>query len=87
MAPGAVITGKLIPLGNGATAPVPAESRPSPPRRLQRRNPTRSVQNMTETEAETLKFTDAAARKVGDLIRGEGNPNLILHAHRIDQAA
>ncbi len=23
-------------------------------------------------------FTDAAARKVGDLIRGEGNPNLML---------
>ena len=33
---------------------------------------------MTETETETLKFTDAAARKVGDLIRGEGNPNLKL---------
>jgi len=25
-----------------------------------------------------LQFTDAAARKVGDLIRGEGNPNLKL---------
>ena len=25
-----------------------------------------------------LTFTDAAARKVGDLIRGEGNPNLML---------
>ena len=25
-----------------------------------------------------LQFTDAAARKVGDLIRGEGNPNLML---------
>ena len=25
-----------------------------------------------------LVFTDAAARKVGDLIRGEGNPNLML---------
>jgi len=24
------------------------------------------------------QFTDAAARKVGDLIRGEGNPNLML---------
>ena len=33
---------------------------------------------MTEIETETLKFTDAAARKVGDLIRGEGNPNLKL---------
>ena len=30
------------------------------------------------TETETLLFTDAAARKVGDLIRGEGNPNLKL---------
>jgi iron-sulfur cluster insertion protein len=30
------------------------------------------------TETETLVFTDAAARKVGDLIRGEGNPNLKL---------
>jgi len=25
-----------------------------------------------------LVFTDAAARKVGDLIKGEGNPNLML---------
>ena len=33
---------------------------------------------MSEIETETLKFTDAAARKVGDLIRGEGNPNLKL---------
>ena len=33
---------------------------------------------MTEIETEALKFTDAAARKVGDLIRGEGNPNLKL---------
>ena len=34
----------------------------------------------TETlqEAPTLVFTDAAARKVGDLIRGEGNPKLML---------
>src|SRR5246500_5719133 len=34
----------------------------------------------TETlqEAPALKFTDAAARKVGDLIRGEGNPKLML---------
>jgi iron-sulfur cluster insertion protein len=29
-------------------------------------------------EAPALVFTDAAARKVGDLIRGEGNPNLML---------
>jgi iron-sulfur cluster insertion protein len=29
-------------------------------------------------EAPALQFTDAAARKVGDLIRGEGNPNLML---------
>jgi len=33
---------------------------------------------MSETATETLTFTDAAARKVGDLIRGEGNPNLKL---------
>ena len=26
----------------------------------------------------SLVFTDAAARKVGDLIQGEGNPNLML---------
>ena len=33
----------------------------------------------TETQPESpLVFTDAAARKVGDLIRGEGNPNLKL---------
>src|SRR6185295_3971205 len=34
----------------------------------------------TEAALETpaLQFTDAAARKVGDLIRGEGNPNLML---------
>src|ERR1700752_4551438 len=29
-------------------------------------------------ETPTLQFTDAAARKVGDLIRGEGNPTLML---------
>src|SRR5690242_783634 len=50
--------------------------RPSPTPRLRRQSPARSVQPMTETE--TLIFTDAAARKVGDLIRGEGNPNLKL---------
>jgi iron-sulfur cluster insertion protein len=33
---------------------------------------------MSETAIENLVFTDAAARKVGDLIRGEGNPNLKL---------
>jgi iron-sulfur cluster insertion protein len=34
----------------------------------------------TETllEAPALQFTDAAARKVSDLIKGEGNPNLML---------
>src|SRR6202048_1551540 len=34
----------------------------------------------TEAVLETpaLQFTAAAARKVGDLIRGEGNPNLML---------
>ena len=35
-----------------------------------------TVQDVTEAPA--LVFTDAAARKVGDLIRGEGNPNLML---------
>ncbi len=29
-------------------------------------------------ETPVLQFTDAAARKVGDLIKGEGNPNLML---------
>jgi iron-sulfur cluster insertion protein len=29
-------------------------------------------------EAPTLLFTDAAAHKVGELIRGEGNPSLML---------
>ena len=29
-------------------------------------------------ESAALVFTDAAARKVGDLIRGEGNPKLML---------
>src|SRR6202012_5488046 len=29
-------------------------------------------------EAPALLFTDAAARKVSDLIQGEGNPNLML---------
>lgn len=30
------------------------------------------------TDAPALVFTDAAALKVGDLIRGEGNPKLML---------
>jgi iron-sulfur cluster insertion protein len=35
--------------------------------------------NAVEITADAaLVFTDAAARKVGDLIRGEGNPNLML---------
>src|SRR6187402_865820 len=55
------------------TPPVP-QRRLNP--RLRRQSPARSVQIMIDTE--TLKFTDAAARKVGDLIRGEGNPNLKL---------
>jgi len=35
---------------------------------------------MTETvqDAPAVTFTDAAARKVGDLIKGEGNPKLML---------
>jgi iron-sulfur cluster insertion protein len=34
----------------------------------------------TETmqDAPAVTFTDAAARKVGDLIKGEGNPKLML---------
>jgi iron-sulfur cluster insertion protein len=32
----------------------------------------------TTTTADELIFTDAAARKVGELIREEGNPNLML---------
>ena len=35
--------------------------------------------NTTDATSDAaLLFTDAAARKVGDLIRGEGNPNLML---------
>src|ERR1044071_10303859 len=48
--------------------------RPKTPPRLRRQSPARRVQVMEET----LVFTEAAARKVGDLIRGEGNPNLKL---------
>src|SRR5687768_235071 len=56
----------------------PQGLRPNPPR-LRPSRPARRVRGMTEMiETETLKFTDAAARKVGDLIRGEGNPNLKL---------
>src|SRR5215831_18446800 len=38
------------------------------------------MSSTTEAILETpaLLFTDAAARKVGDLIRGEGNPKLML---------
>ena len=35
----------------------------------------------TVTEAETIIFTDAAAAKVGDLIREEGNPALMLRVY------
>src|SRR5437762_13879819 len=37
----------------------------------------------TEAALETpaLQFTDAAARKVGDLILGEGNPSLMLRVY------
>ncbi len=31
-----------------------------------------------EAQIQDLTFTDAAATKVGELIRGEGNPNLML---------
>jgi iron-sulfur cluster insertion protein len=57
---------------------IPLTGEPKPRHRLRPQNPARSVQIMSETEVETLVFTDAAARKVGDLIRGEGNPNLKL---------
>lgn len=36
------------------------------------------VMEAVETEAAPLVFTDAAARKVGALIAGEGNPKLML---------
>jgi len=40
------------------------------------------MSTVVDTAAEALPpalvFTDAAARKVGDLIRGEGNPKLML---------
>jgi iron-sulfur cluster insertion protein len=34
--------------------------------------------NDTAPQTDGLVFTDAAARKVGELIREEGNPNLKL---------
>ena len=37
---------------------------------------TQSVESTSD-----LVFTDAAARKVGDLISGEGNPNLMLRVY------
>ena len=37
-----------------------------------------TVTPTAETDAEGLVFTDAAATKVGELIRGEANPNLKL---------
>ncbi len=39
---------------------------------------THSAQTSDGGEAALLVFTDAAARKVGDLIAGEGNPQLML---------
>ena len=41
---------------------------------------TESIMSTADSAAEApvLLFTDAAARKVGDLIRGEGNPQLML---------
>src|SRR6202047_2817363 len=37
-----------------------------------------ATQTLPETTESPLLFTDAAARKVGALIAGEGNPNLML---------
>src|SRR6201999_3164630 len=37
-----------------------------------------TAEGLQELEPPALLFTDAAARKVSDLIRGEGNPNLML---------
>jgi len=37
-----------------------------------------ATQTLPETGEAPLLFTDAAARKVSDLIQGEGNPNLML---------
>jgi iron-sulfur cluster insertion protein len=37
-----------------------------------------STLTVPETGEAPLLFTDAAARKVGELIAGEGNPNLML---------
>ena len=35
----------------------------------------------THTHSDALVFTESAARKVGDLIRGEGNPALMLRVY------
>jgi iron-sulfur cluster insertion protein len=37
-----------------------------------------ATQTVPETSEAPLLFTDAAARKVGELIAGEGNPKLML---------
>jgi iron-sulfur cluster insertion protein len=37
-----------------------------------------ATETVTETSEAPLLFTDAAARKVSELIAGEGNPNLML---------
>jgi iron-sulfur cluster insertion protein len=39
---------------------------------------TQAAMTETATQLDDLIFTDAAARKVGELIREEGNPNLML---------
>ncbi len=40
-----------------------------------------AVDTALETAAPPLLFTDAAARKVGELIAGEGNPKLMLRVY------
>src|ERR1043165_4099159 len=62
----------------GRQRPSRRQNPPARGPRLRLPSPARSVPPMTETATENLVFTDAAARKVGDLIRGEGNPNLKL---------
>ena len=39
-----------------------------------------STLSETPVSSDVLLFTDAAATKVGELIRGEGNPALMLSA-------
>ena len=39
------------------------------------------METQTAENESGLVFTDAAARKVGDLIRGEGNPKLMLRVY------